>query len=69
MSLNFSGIITSSVSIWMAVVATMALNTWKRQSKAKKQTDFLDELTDTVHKFISDISAPSELVKYIKIGR
>lgn len=52
----------------MAVVATMALNTWRRQSKAKNQTDFLDELTDTVHKYINDISGPAELVKYIKMG-
>ncbi len=35
--------------IWMAVVATIALNTWRRQIKAKKHVDFLDELTDTVH--------------------
>ncbi len=65
---DWSEIVTGIVGIWMAVIATMALNTWKRQSKAKKQTDFLDELTDTVHKYINDISGPSEFVKYVKIG-
>jgi hypothetical protein len=52
----------------MAIVATMALNTWKRQSKAKKQTDFLDELTDAVHKYINDLSGPTEIVKFIRFG-
>jgi hypothetical protein len=68
MSLDYTDIITCIVSIWMAVVATMALNTWKRQSKAKKQTDFLDEITDAVHKYINDLYGPTEVVKFIKFG-
>lgn len=56
------------VSVWVATVATLALTTWKRQSKAQKQIDFIDELTDAVHEFINSMVAPAEMVKYIKIG-
>jgi hypothetical protein len=49
-------------------VATIALETWKRQSKAKKQTDFMDEITNCVHEFVTEMSAPTEMLKYIKIG-
>lgn len=56
------------VSIWMAIVATLALTTWKRQSKAKRQCDFMDEITNSFHEFISSITDPIEMVRYIKIG-
>jgi len=56
------------VSVWIATVATLALTTWKRQSKAQKQIDFMDEITDSVHEFINSMVAPIEMVKYIKIG-
>lgn len=49
-------------------MATLALKTWKRQSKAQKQIDFMDEITDSVHEFINSMAAPTEMVKYIKIG-
>lgn len=54
--------------IWMAVVATIALNTWRRQIKAQRHVDFLDELTDTVHVFILSMSAPVSSLKFAKIG-
>ncbi|MDP8218985.1 MAG: hypothetical protein P9M03_09700 [Candidatus Theseobacter exili] len=67
-SWNWPEIIKGIVSIWVATVATKALTTWKRQSKAQKRADFMDELTESVHKFIDAIAAPCEMVKYIKIG-
>jgi len=65
---NWAEIVTCIVSIWIATVATLALKTWKRQSKAQKQIDFMDEITDSVHEFIDFMTAPIEMVKYIKIG-
>ncbi len=56
------------IGTWMAIIATMALGTWKRQIKAKKRIDFIDELTDTIHTFILSMSDPIEYLKYAKIG-
>lgn len=67
-SWNWAEIIKGIVSIWVATVATLALKTWKRQSKAQKQTDFIDEITESVHEFIDLMAAPTEMVKYVKIG-
>lgn len=65
---NWAEIVKCILSIWVAAVATLALKTWKRQSKAQKQIDFIDDLTDSVHEFIDSLSGPIEMVKYIKIG-
>jgi hypothetical protein len=65
---NWAEIVKGIASIWVAVVATFALKTWKRQSKAQKQVDFMDDLTDSVHEFINSLAGPIEMVKYIKIG-
>jgi len=54
--------------IYAAYIASVALHTWKHQAKAKKQTDFLDQLTDTVHEYIQSLLQPTELVKFIHIG-
>lgn len=67
-SWDWAKIIQAVISIWVAIVATLALKTWKQQSKAQKKSDFMDELTDTVHEFISLLGAPTQMVKYIKIG-
>ena len=65
---NWAEIVKGSVGIWIATVATLALKTWKRQSKAQKQTDFMDEITNSVHEFVATMSASIEMLKYIKIG-
>ena len=65
---NWSAIIQALVSIWIAIVATLALWTWKHQSKAQRQTDFLDTLTDSVHDFIILMAAPIAFVKFTKMA-
>jgi len=67
-SWNWAEIIKAIVSIWVAVVATLALRTWKRQAKAQKQTDFMDDITESVHEFIDLMAAPTQMVGYVKIG-
>jgi len=64
---NWSAIIQALVSIWIATVATLALTTWKSQSKAQRQTDFLDDLTSSIHEFIDLMTAPIALLKFAKI--
>ncbi len=54
--------------IWMAIIATIALNTWRKQIKAQKHVNFLDELTDTVHAFILSMSGPVTSLKFAKIS-
>ena len=65
---NWAEIVKGIVSIWVAIVATLALKTWKRQSKAQKEIDFMDEIANAVHEFIDSMAAPTEMAKYIKIG-
>jgi hypothetical protein len=64
---NWPEILKICISAWMAYIATCALQNWKRQSKAQKETEFLDKLTDAVHEFIALIATPVEMVGYIKI--
>ena len=67
-SLNWLGIVNTAATCCLAVAAFWALNSWKHQDKARKQADFLDELTDTVHEYIQSISRPNEHLRYIRIG-
>lgn len=66
--IDWTLIIQGGIGVWMAIIATVALRTWKHQTKAKKQIDFIDDLTDTIHAFILSMSAPIEYIKYAKIG-
>lgn len=51
-----------------AFIAWKALQNWKRQDKAKRQADFLDQLTEAVHSYVAHLSAPIAIVRIIKIG-
>ena len=65
---DLPSIMQGIAGIWVAIIATIALNTWRRQIKAQKHVDFLDELTDTVHAFILSMSGPVSSLKFAKIG-
>lgn len=65
---NWTEIVKVIISVYVAAVATIALTTWKKQSKAQRQIDFMDALADSVHEFIASLVAPIEMVKIIKIG-
>jgi len=56
------------VGICMAMIANNALNTWKKQLKAKILTDFLNEITETVHEYILLMSTSQEFVRFVNIG-
>jgi len=61
-------IIKALASVAVAFVAWRALQTWRWQDKAKRQADFLDQLTEAVHDFIGTMPAPVTVVQLIKIG-
>jgi hypothetical protein len=67
-NLNWLEIIECAATVFTAGVALVALNTWKVQSKAQRMADFLDELTDEIHKYIQAMSTPVEVLKIIRIG-
>lgn len=51
-----------------AVVAFLALRTWQRQDKAKREAEFLDALIDAVHAYIVEMGRPIALVETVRIG-
>jgi hypothetical protein len=61
-------IIKALAPVATAVIAFLALKNWKRQDNAKRQADFLDQLTEAVHDFIGTMPTPVTLVQMIKIG-
>ncbi len=67
-SIDWLKLLQTFAVLFTAFIAYGAINTWKRQAKAKKQTDFLDELTDTVHEYTQALSRPLEFLKFIYIG-
>jgi hypothetical protein len=61
-------IIKALAPVMTAIIAFLALRNWKRQDKAKRQADFLDQLTEAAHDFIGTMPMPVTLVQLIKIG-
>jgi hypothetical protein len=53
--------------IWLAIIATLALTTWKRQLKAKQKTELLDKLTTAVYYFKNHLVHPTVWFEVIKI--
>lgn len=66
-SIDWLRAIEAIATLLTLYVAYSALHTWKHQSKAQKQTDFLDELTDKVHEYIQALSQPVNFLKIIYI--
>ena len=63
-----SSMLTAVAGIWIAVIATLALHTWKYQTRAEKHIQFMDGLTDTVHEYIQAMEAPIDVLTYIEIA-
>jgi len=49
-------------------IEAYALGQWKKQIKLQKQVDFIDKLTDEVHKFMLAASPIVNSIKFTKIG-
>lgn len=65
---DWPSIIGAIATVWLVYIAKCALNTWKKRSKAQKQFDFMDQITDAVHELIGLLETPIEVVRFIKIG-
>ena len=61
-------IFTAAGTVALSAFAYRALAAWKGQERAKRETDFLSELVDAVHRYIAEMSKPITLTKFIKIG-
>lgn len=61
-------VIGAIATVWLVYIARCALNTWKKQSKAQRRLDFMDQLTDAVHELIGLLENPIAVVRVIKIG-
>jgi hypothetical protein len=61
-------VIRSLAPVVTAVVAFLALKNWKRQDKAKREAEFLDQLTEAVHSYISQLSTPITLAEFIRVA-
>ncbi len=67
-SVSWLTTLSTIASIWVAIIATRALSTWKYQIRAQKHMEFMDELTDTVHEYIQAMEAPSQMLEFVKLG-
>jgi hypothetical protein len=46
----------------------LALKSWQRQDKAKREAEFLDALIEAAHTYIAEVSKPVRLLEMPKIG-
>jgi hypothetical protein len=60
--------ISAAAPVATAAIAYFALRNWKRQDKAKRQAEYLDQLTDAVHTYIAEMSKPVTLAQFVTIG-
>lgn len=60
--------IGAAAPVATAVIAYVALKNWKRQDRAKRQAEFLDQLTDAAHTYIAEMSKPVTIVQFVTIG-
>ena len=61
-------VIGAIATVWLVYIANCALSTWKKQSRAQRQLDFMDQITDAVHELIGSLVSPIEVVRLVKIG-
>lgn len=66
--INWYGLIQSIAGIWVAIIATIALTSWKSQIKANRHVEFIDNLTDTVHSYIISMQGPITHLELARIG-
>lgn len=65
---TISTALTAIATIYIAIAAFRALNTWKYQTRAQIHMQFMDELTNIVHEYIQAMQAPTQKLEFVKIG-
>ena len=51
-----------------AIIAFCALQTWKKQDKAKREVEFLDALIEEIHCYIAQMSTPIALIEIDRLA-
>lgn len=67
-SINWLEIIKALGPYAAAFIGFLALQNWRRQDKAKRQAEFLDELIEAAHAYIAEIYQPVAQLHISKIG-
>lgn len=60
--------ISALAAVITAAIAIIALQTWKRQDKAKGKAEFLDALVEAAHTYIAEMRKPITLFEMAQIG-
>lgn len=61
--LDWIEIINAFAAVAMAIIAALALNTWRKQDKSKREAEFLDTLIEATHAYIGEMAGPVTLVE------
>lgn len=61
-------VLRSLAPVATAGIAFAALRNWRRQDKAKRQSEFLDELIEATHTYVIEVEKPIEMMRMSKIG-
>lgn len=61
-------LIKALAPVGTAFIAFLALQNWRRQDRAKRHADFLDQLVEAVHDYTARMSKPIELALVTKVG-
>jgi len=67
-SINWLEVMKALASLATAAIALAALRNWKRQDRAKREAEFLDELIEAAHTYIAAMPTPITLLAMAKIG-
>lgn len=51
-----------------AAIAYSALRNWRKQDRAKRESEFLDQIIDATHTYIVEMKRPVSLLHFAKIG-
>lgn len=65
---NWLEVIKALAPLVTAVIAFLALRNWKRQDKAKREVEFLDELIEAMHTYLVEMQRPIALLHSAKIS-
>lgn len=66
--LDWSATIQALSGIATAIIAGLALRIWRRQDKARRESEFLDELIEAAHTYSTEMVGPITHLSIAKIG-
>jgi hypothetical protein len=61
-------IIKAAAPVATAAIAYRALRNWQKQERAKRESEFLDQIVDATNIYIVEMKRPIDLLHFAKIG-